>query len=577
MYNIVQSMEEVKSADWARSIISSHIFKFDKTNKGYLAQRKECQYYAYALAVALSIKYKPVSLSEILDKVKAFNPVLAEALRSSISEEVLSSMMDDFYSNINLPGVQSALISVVNSDLETVSDDNTPASIVELAMKLLDIKDGEEVVDIGSGNGLFLLSAATKHPNSKFTGFEVSSERVFMSLMRIHVNELKNVEIIQNDAFDHSDDRRYSKVFANYPFNMKLRFSGMASDLKNSCRWDGNWAFNELVRNMVCWAPQNKGIAIMPMGSTFSSSKSEVVARKAFIDMGVIESVITLPPRLFEYTGVQVAMLVISFGHESIRFVDASDVFTPGRRSNYLSEADIERIVHAYEQDSDISRSCSYEEIAWESYCLTPSRYLTHKSIEIENGVPFGKIIDSVTRGAQLPAAELDELASIKETPYQYLMVSNIKDGIISQDLPYLSKLDKSLLKYCIEDGDIIMSKNGAPYKVAVAHPNPEKRILANGNMFVIKLDSSKANPVYVKAFLESERGVESLKRISMGSIVPNLSLTELKKVLIPLPSLEEQNKLAERYTEQLNKIEILKIKLDRAISELGGLFDDRT
>ena len=121
------------------------------------------------------------------------------------------------------------------------------------------------------------------------------------------------------------------------------------------------------------------------------------------------------------------------------------------------------------------------------------------------------------------------------------------------------------------------MSKNGAPYKVAVAHPNPEKRILANGNMFVIKIDSSKANPVYVKAFFESERGVESLKRISMGSIIPNLSLTELKKVLIPLPSLEEQNKLAEKYTEQLNKIEILKIKLDRAISELGGLFDDRT
>ena len=242
-----------------------------------------------------------------------------------------------------------------------------------------------------------------------------------------------------------------------------------------------------------------------------------------------------------------------------------------------MSESDIDCIVKACNENSDISKTVSLDAIAEENYCLTPSRYLTHKSISIDDGVPFGSIIKSVTRGAQLSAAVLDGLVSVKETNNQYLMLSNIQNGLISKELPYLSKLDETLEKYCIEDDDLILSKNGAPYKVAIAHPEPGKKVLANGNLYVIKIDKTKANPIYVKAFFESELGIESLQRISMGSIVPNISLSELKNVMIPLPSLEKQNEFAERYTEQINKIEILKIKLDRAITELGGLFDDRS
>ncbi|MCF0230223.1 MAG: hypothetical protein HUJ76_11110, partial [Parasporobacterium sp.] len=48
----------------------------------------------------------------------------------------------------------------------------TPASVVKLAEKILDIRPQERAADMGCGAGSFLLSAAAHHPESRFTGFD---------------------------------------------------------------------------------------------------------------------------------------------------------------------------------------------------------------------------------------------------------------------------------------------------------------------------------------------------------------------------------------------------------------------
>ena len=76
-------------------------------------------------------------------------------------------------------------------------------------------------------------------------------------------------------------------------------------------------------------------------------------------------------------------------------------------------------------------------------------------------------------------------------------------------------------------------------------------------------------NPVYLKAFLEGETGTDLLKRISVGSTIPNISQKSLESILIPLPSIEEQEKIAENYSNKQNEILILKSRLAKAISQL--------
>ena len=291
--------------------------------------------------------------------------------------------------------------------------------------------------------------------------------------------------------------------------------------------------------------------------------------RRSLIEDGMVEAVISLPERLFVNTAIPTTMMIFSYGHTSVRMVDATKIFSPGRRQNILSDQDIDRIAQACSSDTEISRQVSYDEI-WNNDCvLNPVRYLSEE-LSFENGVKLGDILSSsALRGAQLSAEKLDTLISRAETDYQYLMLSNIHDGMIDEDLPYLREIDRPLEKYCLQDDDIILSKNGFPFKVALAHPRKGKMILANGNLFILRVNRSRVNPVYLKAFLESETGTDLLKRISVGSSIPNISQKSLESIMIPLPSLEEQDEIAERYRNKQDEIRILKSRLSKAISQL--------
>ena len=154
-------------------------------------------------------------------------------------------------------------------------------------------------------------------------------------------------------------------------------------------------------------------------------------------------------------------------------------------------------------------------------------------------------------------------------------MLGNIHDGIIDEELPYLSVIEKNLERYCLKRNNLILSKNGYPFKLAIANPKEGQLILANGNLFIIEIDEEKANPYYLKAFFESEQGVAALKSIVVGATIPNIGVESLKSLLIPIPSLEEQYRIAEKYQATQDEIKVLKLRLAKAVDRLYHIFDE--
>ena len=181
--------------------------------------------------------------------------------------------------------------------------------------------------------------------------------------------------------------------------------------------------------------------------------------------------------------------------------------------------------------------------------------------------------ITSISRGASLSASQLDEMVSSVKTDIQYLMLVNIQNGIIDKDLPYLKDIDKRLEKYCIQNNNLIISKNGNPFKIAVAFVEKGKKILANGNLFIIGLDENKVAPYYLKAFFESEHGVNALQSICVGTALPNIGVENLKQMIIPLPGLDEQRKIADDYLKVQDEVEELSDRLKKATVQLGKVF----
>ena len=153
--------------------------------------------------------------------------------------------------------------------------------------------------------------------------------------------------------------------------------------------------------------------------------------------------------------------------------------------------------------------------------------------------------------------------------------MSDISDGCIGDDLPHLRELDSKTKKQWLRTGDLIVSKNGAPFKIAVAEVPEGKTILANGNLYIIRLDTERIDPYFVAAFLASDDGKELMERMVVGTTIPNLPLRNLKDIQLPVPDKNVQDAVARRYRARLDEIEVLKIKLEKARIGAASAYDE--
>ena len=308
---------------------------------------------------------------------------------------------------------------------------------------------------------------------------------------------------------------------------------------------------------------------IMTNGSTWNQSDSAI--RSYFIENGLIECVIALPARLFAGTAIATSMIVFSRNNKGVRLVDASELFVEGRRVNELSYENISLIINATKNDSDISMYVSAEQLRDNDYVLSMNRYIVH---DVADGMAFGDVIKRITRGAQLNAKALDEITTTVPTDMQYLMLANIKNGLIDKELPYLKSIDKKNDKYCLSNHCLILSKNGYPYKIAVAEVKEGQRILGNGNLYIIELDEEKADPYYLAAFFGSEQGTAALRSITVGATIPNIGVEQLTKLVIPIPPLEKQKEIADKYKTVKDEITMLQLKLEKAKNRMAHIIE---
>ena len=468
-------------------------------------------------------------------------------------------------------------------DSPMYGEHSTPNGVVTLVLQILDIRDGDKVVDFGSGDGNFLERAAREHSGAKLAGVEINHEHLTISHMRANVSG-SQVTYECSDMFSYFEDKigyaRVDKAFSNYPWGMRTKqLTGRSAYLGRTIQGlpeygrpsSADWVFNRLLLDSI----KGDGIAagIMTNGSAFNGADARV--RKYFVENGWIKAAVSLPAGVFSpWTNIATTLVVLSHGNtDGVRLVDATDLGSKERRGVTLTEEDAQTIIARLGRDSERSALVSVAELASREYALSASRFL-QKEIELVNPTAMKDVILDVTRGAAIRAKELDELTCAEDTGVRYLNLANIVDGSIDDDLPCLKELDPKLEKCCLATGDLLLSKNGAPYKVAVAEVGEGQKILANGNLYIIKLDTAKVNPYYVAAFFNSPKGKETLARASKGGVIPNLPLSELRAVKIPLESAERQKRVATAYRAKLDEIGILKLRLARARQELVDLFD---
>ena len=154
-------------------------------------------------------------------------------------------------------------------------------------------------------------------------------------------------------------------------------------------------------------------------------------------------------------------------------------------------------------------------------------------------------------------------------------MISDINDGEISENLTRIRTEEKKYDRYLLRENDLIISSKGTRIKIAVVDNIADRKIIANGNLIVLRLDTKKLNPYYLETFLNSSSGQTILNQIQTGSVIISINPSRLTEITISTLPIEKQNEIAEKYISRKKQISLAKAHLYNLQLKQENFFDD--
>ena len=146
----------------------------------------------------------------------------------------------------------------------------------------------------------------------------------------------------------------------------------------------------------------------------------------------------------------------------------------------------------------------------------------------------------------------------------------HIKDGIIqwSERERYVSpQMFAKWMPQRLQKGDVLLTSE-APLGQTALVPSDDDLVLSQ-RLFALRGKKSVLDSAYLRYFLASEVGQRRLHDRATGTTVVGIRQSELMKVLIPLPSLDEQRRIAGVLGALDDLIEVNR-KLMADLDELG-------
>ena len=166
----------------------------------------------------------------------------------------------------------------------------------------------------------------------------------------------------------------------------------------------------------------------------------------------------------------------------------------------------------------------------------------------------LGEIADVQTGpfGSQL------HMSDYKNEGTPIITVEHLGDNrIIHNNLPLVGEEDKNRLKkYVLAEGDIIFSRVGSVDRRAYVGAK-EDGWMFSGRCLRVR-PSQKADAKFLSYYFGLEDFKETIRRIAVGATMPSINTTILSNVVIPLPPIETQRRIASILSSLDDKIDLL-------------------
>lgn len=171
--------------------------------------------------------------------------------------------------------------------------------------------------------------------------------------------------------------------------------------------------------------------------------------------------------------------------------------------------------------------------------------------------IPISQLLE-INRGASISPADIKARTVSEDTGIQYLRIANIENNYIDNEMDFLKNIEDREYKYLLKENDIVLTKMGEP-KFALAKNLENKKIIVSQNFYILRCKEN-VNPLYIRAFFESQLGFERLDKAYIKNTVPTLPVKNLEQITVPFTG--DMQKCQEKFVKQYEEEDKKRIEL---------------
>lgn len=466
--------------------------------------------------------------------------------------------------------------------MESRHDISTHPAVDQLCAGLLEITEGNTVADLNCGIGKFvrkawfaLWNATGSDEGLSVVGYSRDAEFAALTYILCNVTGVGARVVAQSIFISHPE--RYDRIALIPPFGMETRAINipmtqqvLAERFENFPELrlsSADWVFAARAASLL--ATDGRAVVAVPIHA-LNGSQSQTY-REFLVRNQLIEAVIAIPRGFLNGMAVGFAIVVMREGCREIKFINGEEYQTIVEGVRLL---DIPRLLKDYRALNDYEAVTTKPlEAVYSRECnLTPDFYLG-EDLVYNNSKPFGKIVREIRRGAKLPVEAWKEVAGDDTSPVKKVAFKHFSEGLIDECLPGLTAVPPGAEDAVLEVGDLLISRMGFPFKVAVVE-NRNEKLVADENVWIVRMGGNRVLAYYLRAYLESGRGAKWLSRLSTGATLRTISAKNIEK--IPVPDTDEDTRDA--IARELEKTTILvrenRQRLNGALAAMKNVFD---
>ena len=480
------------------------------------------------------------------------------------------------------------LFSEINYNTQT--SENVQNIIAEITKDL----KFNKFLDMFVGRADLAKSIIKNHKKVELIGNDINVNELFFAIINLYIDDELNWKVrCKNSITEYSryETERYDLIVSEIPLLEKVdikQFDNMTYEFEYGMpnRYLDYFAIQRILHKLTVFG---KAFIVVPNSTLFRVGNDRYI-RSSLINQDLIEAVITLPERMYEYTMAQVNILIINKRKEKsrkniIQFIDASNFYIKENGKYIVTEEHIKNIVELYNnrlEKNNISIFLTNEEMQNYDYSL----YIWNKyknEIQEKSDEEQLKLKDvaTVIRGIQISKETYEEAKKEGKTHY-YITAGDINqenDKIEVKEESLIQPKSRWIEKCEVKENDLIITMKGTSFKIGIVSNLPKSII--SGNLMIIRTEG-KYDAYVLKEYLKSPEGNKIIKSIQRGTSISIINPEDLENIPIPNLDKEEQKEIREKiienqeiYFKAMKELEEKRMLRQKAIyvkMKLGGV-----